>query len=59
MPKQLPNYEQIERAYHAPADVLDDLPESGLRERAKQLLDQSYEYAKEIREKAQPLRGDA
>jgi hypothetical protein len=45
------SYEQIESAYKAPAEVLAKLPPSGLRERAEQLLDQSYQYAKEIREK--------
>lgn len=50
----LPQYEEIERAFKAPAEVLAKLPPSGLRERAEQLVEQSYRYAKEIREKSGP-----
>lgn len=52
MSNQPISYEQIEAAYKAPAEIIGKLPSSTETRRAADLLDQSFRYAKEARERA-------
>ena len=54
---ELPQYEQIEKAFKVPAEIIERLPSSTETRRAGELLKQAEAYTREARErvKYQPV----
>lgn len=53
-----PDWASIENAYEQPQQILDALPDSTERRSAERCLKQSYQYAKECREKVRYEEGE-
>ena len=53
MSDDMPSYEDLEKYVRdLPKDLIDKLPDCTASRRAKQLIDTTFDYAKEAREKA-------
>lgn len=56
--QNLPQFQEIEDAWKAPAKIIDALPPSTERSSAERCLKQSYAYVKEARERAKRREAD-